>query len=253
MKHLANFITLLNLILGCIAIVFTLQTGETIVNFENEAWKIYFPEKITWAACCVFLAAVVDFFDGFVARLLKSDSEMGKQLDSLADLVSFGVAPGAMMYQLLRIAIAAEPSGMDTSSAWFLPALLIPMAAAWRLGRFNIDTSHRNHFIGLPAPAAGLFFACLPIISFYDILHIQYILVNKWVLYLMCIVISYLMVSTLPLLNLKFKNFKWHENKSRYILIGVSFLSMLLMSWLSAFIILLSYILVSLLFKKELS
>ena len=108
MKQLANIFTLLNLCFGCVAIVFTLQTGETIVNLESGEWKIYFPEKITWAAICIFSAAVVDFFDGFVARLLKADSEMGKQLDSLADVVSFGVAPGAIMYQLLRIAIDKE-------------------------------------------------------------------------------------------------------------------------------------------------
>ena len=253
MKQLANFITLLNLVFGCIAIVFTLQTGETIVNLESGEWKIYFPEKITWAAICLFFAAAVDFFDGFVARLLKADSEMGKQLDSLADVVSFGVAPGAIFYQLLRIAIAAEPSGMEKSSLLFLPAVLIPLAAAWRLGRFNIDTSKRNHFLGLPAPAAGLFIACLPMIAFYNIMDMQQILVKKWALYLICIVISYMMVSHIPLINLKFKSYGWKENKPKYLLIIVSLISILLLGWLSGFIILFGYILVSLLFKKELS
>ena len=253
MKQLANFITLLNLVFGCIAIVFTLQTGETIVNLESGEWKIYFPEKITWAAICLFLAAIVDFFDGFVARLLKADSELGKQLDSLADVVSFGVAPGAMMYQLLRIAIAAEPSGMEKTSLLFLPAICIPLAAAWRLGRFNIDTQTRNHFLGLPAPAAGLFIACIPMIAFYNIMDMQQLLVNKWVLYLITVGISYLMVSQIPLINLKFKSYHWKENKSRFVLIIVSMASILLLGWLSGFIILFSYILVSLLFKKELS
>jgi len=253
MKQVANFITLLNLVFGCIAIVFTLQTGETIVNLESGEWKIYFPEKITWAAICIFFAAVVDFFDGFVARLLKADSEMGKQLDSLADVVSFGVAPGAIMYQLLRIAIAAEPSGMEKSSLLFLPAICIPLAAAWRLGRFNIDTQKRNHFLGLPAPAAGLFIACLPMIAFYNIMDVQQLLVNKWALYLISLGISYLMVSQIPFINLKFKSYDWKENKSRYILIILSILSVALLGWVSGFAILISYILVSLLFKKELS
>ena len=253
LKQIPNLFTLLNLAAGFIAIILCLQTGETILNQQDGEWKIYLPEKIWWASICLFVAAVVDFLDGFVARLFKATSEMGKQLDSLADVVSFGIAPGAMMYQLLRIAIAAEPSGMEKSSLLFLPALLIPLAAAWRLGRFNIDTSKRNHFLGLPAPAAGLFIACLSMIAFYNIMDMQQILVNKWALYLICIVISYLMVSQIPLINLKFKSYAWKENKPKYLLIIVSLTSILLLGWLSGFIILFGYILVSLLFKKELS
>jgi|694.fasta_scaffold98878_4 CDP-diacylglycerol--serine O-phosphatidyltransferase len=252
MKQLANIFTLLNLCFGCVAIVFTLQTGETIVNLESGEWKIYFPEKITWAAICIFSAAVVDFFDGFVARLLKADSEMGKQLDSLADVVSFGVAPGAIMYQLLRIAIAAEPSGMDQSSLYFLPVMLIPVAAAWRLARFNVDTTSSHHFKGLPAPAAGLFIATLPMISFYNLFDLQSILVNKWVLYTIAFIISYLMISSIRLINLKFKNFTWKENTSRYLLIIISVAAVLALGWIAGFVILITYILVSLLFKKEL-
>ena len=252
MKHLANLFTLLNLCFGCTALVFTLQTGETIVNLESGEWKIYFPEKITWAAICIFLAATVDFFDGFIARLLKADSEMGKQLDSLADVVSFGVAPGAIMYQLLRISLAAEPSGMDQSNLYFLPVLVLPAAAAWRLARFNIDSSSSHHFKGLPAPAAGLLIATLPMISFYNLFNLQAILVNKWMLYGIACVIAYLMVSSIPLINLKFKNYHWKGNISRYLLIILSLAAMILLGWLSGFVILITYILVSLLFKKEL-
>lgn len=253
MKQLANFVTLLNLCFGCAAIAFTLQTGETIVNLESGEWKIYFPEKITWAALCLFGAAVVDFFDGFIARMLKADSEMGKQLDSLADVVSFGVAPGAIMYQLLRIAIAAEPLGMEKSSIFLLPALLIPLAAAWRLARFNLETSSHHHFTGLPSPAAGLFIATLPMILFYNLFDLQTLLANKWTLYIISSLISYLMISNIRLLNLKFNHYGWQENKSRYILIILSILSVALLGWVSGFAILISYILVSLLFKKELT
>jgi CDP-diacylglycerol--serine O-phosphatidyltransferase len=251
MKQIANFITLLNLCFGCAAIVFTLQTGETIVNLESGEWKIYFPEKITWAALCLFGAAVVDFFDGFIARMLKADSEMGKQLDSLADVVSFGVAPGAIIYQLLHIAIAAEPLGMEKSSILFLPAMLIPVAAAWRLARFNLETSSHHHFTGLPSPAAGLFIATLPMILFYNLFDLQPLLANKWMLYTIAALISYMMISKIPLLNLKFNHFGWQENKSRYILLILSILSVAFLGWLSGFAILISYILVSLLFKKE--
>lgn len=252
MKQLANLFTLINLCFGSIAIVLTLQTGETIVNLESGEWKIFFPEKTTWAAVCIFCAAVVDFFDGFIARLLKADSEMGKQLDSLADVVSFGVAPGAILYQILRIAFASEPSGMEQSSLYFLPVLLVPVSAAWRLARFNIDSSSSHHFKGLPAPAAGLFIATLPMISFYNLFDLQSLLVNKWTLYAIVLLVSYLMVSSIPLINLKFKNYTWKENISKYLLIIISLTAIILLGWVSGFVILITYILVSLLFKKEL-
>ena len=125
MKQLANLFTLLNLCFGCAALVFTLQTGETIVNLESGEWKIYFPEKITWAAICIFFAATVDFFDGFVARLLKADSAMGKQLDSLADVVSFGVAPSMILFQFLRMSFAAEENGIEIKHRTKRPEQLI--------------------------------------------------------------------------------------------------------------------------------
>jgi len=115
MKQIPNFFTLLNLAAGFIAIILCLQTGETILNQVDGEWRIYLPERIWWASICIGIAAVVDFLDGFVARLFKASSEMGKQLDSLADVVSFGVVPGLILYQLLRISFAQEPSGLDTS------------------------------------------------------------------------------------------------------------------------------------------
>ncbi|MFM1969407.1 MAG: hypothetical protein RL152_784, partial [Bacteroidota bacterium] len=88
--------------MGTIAIVLILQTGETILNQQGLEWKIYLPEKIWWASICLLIAAIIDFLDGFVARLMHARSEMGKQLDSLSDVVSFGVAPGLILYQMLR-------------------------------------------------------------------------------------------------------------------------------------------------------
>ena len=110
MKQIPNIFTLLNLVAGFIAIILTLQTGETILNLQGGEWKIYLPEKIWWASIFLGLAAVIDFLDGFVARLFKATSEMGKQLDSLADVVSFGVAPGLILFQLLRISFAQQGS-----------------------------------------------------------------------------------------------------------------------------------------------
>ncbi len=251
MKQIPNIFTLLNLCMGTIAIVLTLQTGESIINIQGSEWKIYLPENIWWASVFIGIAAVVDFFDGFVARLFKASSEMGKQLDSLADVVSFGVAPGIILFQLLRVSFAAEPTGLETPIGWMLPAMFFPMAAAWRLARFNLDTTHRNYFQGMPTPAAGLFVASFPILLLYNPLEIQPLLLNKWTLYTVCIALPWLMISNLSLINLKFNNFSFADNKARYVLLAGSAMYILFLGWLSIPAIFITYILVSLLFKNQ--
>ena len=137
LRQIPNLFTLLNLVFGCIAIVFILQTGEAIVVLEGSgATQVTMPERITWGALFIFFAAIVDFFDGFVARMLNVSSEMGKQLDSLSDVVSFGVAPGLILYQLLRISFAQDENGLDVSMLWLLPAFIFSAAVAWRLAKF---------------------------------------------------------------------------------------------------------------------
>ncbi len=237
--------------MGCIAIVLILQTGESIARIQGEEWTIYMPEKIGWAALFIGIAAIVDFLDGFIARLFKATSEMGKQLDSLSDLVSFGVAPGLIMYQLLRLSLAAEPTGLNMPLLFLLPCLFIPLAAAWRLARFNLDTVHKNNFEGLPTPAAGLLIASFPLILLYNPLNIQMLLMNKWVLYLVCLIIPYLMISRLPLLSMKFNTVTFKENKARYILLGLSACYIGVLGWLSVPAIFITYILVSLLLKNQ--
>ena len=108
MKQIPNLFTLLNLVFGCLAIIFILQTGETLVTQNEGTWVAQLPEKIWWGSICIGIAAIIDFLDGFVARLFKAESVMGKELDSLADIVSFGVAPGMILYQLLRITYISE-------------------------------------------------------------------------------------------------------------------------------------------------
>ena len=253
MKNIPNIFTLLNLCMGCIAIVLILQTNESIINLQGNEWKIYFPESIAWASAFILLAAIVDFFDGFVARLFKSTSEMGKQLDSLADQVSFGVAPGLILFQMIRISLASEPAGLEASVLWFLPSFFIPMAAAWRLARFNLDTTHKQHFEGVPTPAAGLLIASFPLLMHYNPYNIQLMLTNKWVLYFICLAIPWLMVSKLPLMNLKFKQLSFRENKARYVLILISILLIPFLGWLSVIGIFITYILLSLAFKNQLT
>src|SRR5688572_4765337 len=218
MKQIPNLFTLLNLVFGCVAIIFILQTGQTIAYIDREGFtQVDLPEKITWGALFIFGAAIVDFLDGFVARLLKASSEMGKQLDSLADIVSFGVAPGLILYQLLRISYIQEEAGLDTSIIYLLPFVLFPMAGAYRLARFNLDTSQQYGFKGVPIPAAGLVVASLPLILWYDSLGLAPLITNKWFLYALIVCMSWLMVSTVPMMALKFTNYRVKENLLKYI------------------------------------
>lgn len=251
MKQIPNLFTLLNLIFGAVAIIFILQPGESIVNYNGEEWKLYMPEKIQWGAIFLFLAAVVDFLDGFLARLFKADSAMGKQLDSLADVVSFGVAPGMILYQMLRMAFAYEETGLDTSIGWLLPALLVPAAAAWRLARFNIDPEQSYGFKGVPAPAGGLFIASLPLIALYNYFGLQQVLLNKWVLYGIILFVSYLMVSTLPLMALKFKGFDLKKDWTKFLLIGIGLITVILFQWLAVPVVFIVYIVLSLSTQKK--
>src|ERR1700743_352592 len=124
MKNIPNFFTLLNLFFGCIAVILILQNGIAIMYNPDGQQYIGIPEKIWEASLFIGLAALIDFLDGLVARMFKATSPMGKQLDSLADVVSFGVAPGMILYQLLRLSWAAQPNGLDVAMGWLLPALL---------------------------------------------------------------------------------------------------------------------------------
>ena len=252
MKQIPNLFTLLNLVFGCIAIIFILQTSETIVYLDREGFTaVNLPEKIVWGSLFLFGAAIIDFLDGFVARLFGASSEMGKQLDSLADVVSFGVAPGLILYQLLRISFAQEEGGLDTSIAWLLPALLVPCAAAWRLARYNLDKSQQFTFKGLPAPAGGLLIASFPLVIYYQTLDLHLWFINKWVLYSIILLVTYLMVSTIPLMSLKLKNFSVKNNLPIFILLVITIISAFFLQWLAVPVILLAYIALSLFFKPS--
>lgn len=251
MKQIPNLFTLLNLIAGCLAIVFILQTGEGIINYNGQDWKIYLPEKIWWGSVCIGIAGIVDFLDGFVARLFKSTSEMGKQLDSLADVVSFGVAPGMIMYQLLRISFASTEDGLDVAMINLIPAFLVPAAAAWRLARFNISEPNLTGFTGIPAPAAGLLIASFPLILLYNYFDVQQLLLNRWVLYLLILLISYLMVSRIPMISMKFSGGGLKANLPKLILAGIAVLGALTLKWLAVPLVFLAYILISLIYKKQ--
>ena len=252
MNQLPNIFTLLNLICGCVAIVFSMQNGITIQYDSSGAQFIDLSEKIWMASLFIGIAAVVDFLDGFVARLFNASSEMGKQLDSLADVVSFGVAPSMIVYQFLRMSFAAEEGGIDTSIFLLVPAFLIAAAGAYRLARFNLDNSHQPGFRGVPIPAAGLLIASLPLIYWNSTNAIIINLITyKWFLYALIFFVSWLMVSRLSLMDLKFKNFSIKSNLSKYILLGFSVLAAVILHWLAVPVIFIAYIILSLAFKNK--
>lgn len=230
------------------AIVFALQTNTVIIYINNEYESSFnIPEKLTWAAIFIIIAALIDFFDGFVARLLKVSSEMGKQLDSLCDLVSFGVAPAVIIYQLLKFSFAREENGLDVSVFWLIPAFIIACAAAYRLAKFNLATDQQFSFKGVPVPAVGLLIASFPLIlHFNELSGINSILMNKWFLYALILVVSYLMISNLRMLSLKFPDFTFKNNKPKIILLIIAIIAALFLQWAAVPVVFIFYILFSL-------
>lgn len=250
MKQIPNLFTLLNLVLGAIAIVFILQTGETIVIMDDGgATQVNLPEKIWIGALFIFAAAVIDFLDGFLARMLNAHSEMGKELDSLSDVVSFGVAPGMILYQLLRIGFAREEGGLDVSVVALLPAFIFPAAVAWRLAKFNVSTTQKYDFEGVPSPAAALVVASFPLIILYRYFDIQEVFINSWFLYIVILVLSFLMVSRMRFMAMKFTDFSFQKNSLRFILIILAALAIIFMQWLAVPVIFILYVIVSLISK----
>jgi CDP-diacylglycerol---serine O-phosphatidyltransferase len=250
MKSIPNLFTLLNLFFGCLAVILILQNGITVLYNPDGSQYIGMPEETELASFFIGLAALVDFLDGLVARLFKATSPMGKELDSLADVVSFGVAPGMILYQLLRLSFAGQEDGLDVSVGWLLPALLIPCAAAYRLARFNIDDAQQYGFKGVPTPAAGLLIASLPLISWYtNSRMVEAALLNKWVLYALILLIAYLMVSNLPLMAIKFKDSSVKGNLPKLLLVVLAVVSAIFLRWLAVPVVFVFYIIVSLMFQ----
>ena len=251
-SQIPNVFTLLNLFFGCLAIIYAVQTGMILSSDANGDNLVVIPEKICMAAIFIAIAAIVDFFDGFVARLLGAASDMGKQLDSLADVVSFGVAPSMIIYQFLRLSFAQQPDGLDISTLWLMPAFIVPCAGAYRLARFNIDTEQSFGFKGVPIPAAGLLIASFPLIYWYsNSTNINKVLTNQWFWYGIIFIVSYLMVSRLPMKALKFKNPSL-QSFLPFIIIGIiAIISAIFLKWMAVPITFAAYTIVSLVFKQD--
>ena len=234
LSFLPNLITLLNLFFGCVAIVLAFR-----------GWTLF-------AGYCIMIAAVFDFCDGLAARLLDAYSEVGKQLDSLADVVSFGVAPAVMLYKAMCIALASQSAWDLDSLGWELFAFfpfIIALFSALRLAKFNVDTRQTDSFLGLPTPANALLIASFLIYALYHTALDSYI--TPLSISITAIVLSALLVVEIPMLALKFKGLVWQPNRLRYcflILCVIIFTAVLLsgQEWmLSLVLIILLYILYS--------
>jgi len=235
-KHIPNTITCLNIFSGCIASLLAIE-------------GYLFP-----AALFIILAAVFDFMDGLFARLLGAYSPMGKELDSLADMLSFGFAPACIAFSYLRLAVlgdsgaAFSPESLSYSQiAILLSAYLISIFSGLRLAKFNVDTRQTSSFIGVPTPANAMFWASLPIIlHFGDYPMIESLLSNQWLIISAVLVTSYLLVAEIPMFALKVKSLKWQENQIRYLFLITLVILALLLKWLVIPLILFVYILFSL-------
>jgi CDP-diacylglycerol--serine O-phosphatidyltransferase len=251
-KQIPNLFTLLNLFFGCIAVVYITSPGIIITAGAEGESLIEIPQQIYRASICLALAAVVDYFDGFLARLLGSSSEMGKQLDSLADLVSFGVAPSLIAYQFLRLALAQDMDGLSASWFQLLPVFILPCAAAYRLARFNISAPSSTGFTGVPVPAVGLLFASFPIIYWYAPMEqaaVTGLLLNKWFWYAVVLGCSYLMVSTLPMMAFKFSQISFKKLLPLLILVAIGLISAISFGWIAVPIVFIAYVVLSLSLK----
>ncbi|MGI4833326.1 MAG: CDP-alcohol phosphatidyltransferase family protein [Janthinobacterium lividum] len=226
-RHLPNALTCLNLLCGCLALTLIFSAREVA-----DA-PMY---RLVSAAYLIGIAAVADFFDGLVARALRVSSPIGKDLDSLADMVSFGVVPGAIMFQLLQQALPGSLAGYlhaPTTGSLLAPYLgfLITIFSALRLAKFNNDTRQTTSFIGLPTPACTLVVASLPLILAGDEWGLAGFILTPWVLLGLTVVLSGLLVAELPLFALKFKNLRWLGNRRRFLFVV---LALGLVGWLRA-------------------
>ena len=225
-RHLPNFLTCCNLLCGTVGIF-------TIFDFGKPDYEFVNPSDFLPAAYFVWAACIFDFLDGFVARKLNVTSPIGKELDSLADVISFGLLPSACMFTLIR------DHGPVNSDLPFV-ALLIVVCSAIRLAIFNVDETQNESFRGLPTPANALLITALPF------LDISSLFLNPWSLVTITVVTSLLLVSRIELFALKFKNFGWSDNKLRFTFLLFSVLLLAIFKVVAIPLIIILYIILSL-------
>ncbi|PWI31531.1 phosphatidylserine synthase [Flavobacteriaceae bacterium LYZ1037] len=248
-KQIPNIVTLLNLFSGCIAVILAVNS-----NFIA-------------AAGFVVLGVFFDFFDGLLARKLQVQSPLGIQLDSLADMVTSGLVPGIIMFKLLAMS-SDTPALVSFSNEWnsamhwqgfqFAPiallGFLITMASAYRLAKFNIDEDQQSYFKGLPTPANTLLIVSLPLImEFQNNDLINAMILNTWFLVVLTFVSAFMLVSSVKLFALKFKDFSFKNNALRYIFIVLCVVLLAVLQFAAIPIIILLYIILSLFSQASIS
>ncbi|MDC7995686.1 CDP-alcohol phosphatidyltransferase family protein [Altibacter sp. HG106] len=244
-KQIPNLITSLNLLCGCIALLFA-ASGALVT-----------------AAIFVYLGIFFDFFDGLAARSLGAQSKVGLELDSLADVVTSGVAPAVVMVQLLSEAFTGaylDMAGMFGEGAWnhswlrWMPfiGLLIAVASAYRLAKFNVDTRQTDSFIGLPTPANALLILSIPLLlEFQASASLEAFLLQPWFLIVLTVLSCFLLNAEIKLFALKFKRWDFQSNKVRYFFLIGSVAALVFLQFLAIPIIIVSYIVISLLLPKQ--
>ena len=230
-KHIPNAITCCNLLSGCASILLT------------------FTGYLELAGLMIFMAAVFDFFDGFAARLLKAYSPLGAQLDSICDVVSFGVAPSFIMYHYLNQVVSLELGSVNVAA---FAAFFLAIFAALRLAKFNIDDRQTTSFIGLPTPAMGIFVASLPFTLRHESLAFMgALMTNPFFLFGVVALFSYLMVSEIPFFSLKVKSLKFKENKHLYLVALFAIIKVAIFGLAAIPFVMLFYIIVAMFVKTN--
>ncbi len=228
-KQIPNALTLLNVFCGSCALV-SIQNG-----------------RYTEGVVFLIVALVADFFDGFAARLLNVKSDMGRELDSLADMVSFGVVPGLILYKLIKTSDLA--SSFEQSYVPLL-AFIITAFSCYRLAKFNLDTRQTTDFIGLATPANTLFFIGLLLIKQNELDGLDALVSNKTFLYALIPLSSYLLVSEIPMFSFKFKGFGWVGNEIRYIFASIAIALLILMREAAISLLIVIYVSINVVFNQ---
>jgi len=233
-KYIPNFLTSMNILSGSLAVLFAFQGADYI-------W---------YASLLVFVGAIFDFFDGMSARLLNVSSNIGKELDSLADMVSFGMAPAVIMYQTLVLSQTGEYSNFASLSFSQILiasiAMIIVIFSGIRLAKFNVDTRQTESFIGLATPANALVIISFPLILKFHPANILAVLIsNTYFLIGLSIFLSLMLVAEYPMFSLKFKNLSFTKNKIRFIFLASVVLLGIFMQFAALPLIILIYILLS--------
>ena len=230
--HIPNAITCCNLVSGCLSILFLTQN---------------MPVK---AALMIFVAGLFDFLDGFSARLLKVHSPIGADLDSLSDVVSFGVAPGFIMYWLMSRSFDLPQWCIAGIKVLPCLAFLLTVFSAIRLARFNVDETQKTSFRGIPAPGMAIFIASLPL-ALSQVHHLKDGALSYWACIGITLIFSFMMVSRLRFFSFKMKSAKWKGNEVRWIFLLVALVSFVIFKWLALPFVMILYILLSIFFAEK--